>query len=274
MVTGVDMEIVVCIKQVPDAPSVRVDAQRMTIIREGVESIINPLDRIALEAALELREAQGGRITAISMGPPQSEAALREAMAAGADRAVLLSDPGFAGADTLATSHVLATAIQRLDVFPDLILCGMQTVDSDTGHVGPQIAEELDLPQACGVEAIRCEGHSLVVKRRADGFQETLELSLPALVTVAHGLRQTQEIPLGRLERAFSERQFMRWGREDLGLAQHEVGLPGSATRVWRLHAPQERGGGEILQGPPELLVERLVQELQLLNLVEDDDDF
>jgi electron transfer flavoprotein alpha/beta subunit len=157
------MRIVVCIKQVPDAPSIRIDRRRMTIIREGVESIINPLDCAALEAAIELRKKEGGKITVISMGPPQSEEALREAMAFGADQGILLTDPAFAGADTLATSHVLARAITRLIPFPDLVLCGKQTIDSDTGHVGPQIAEELDLPQVCGVHEIHLKGDSLMV---------------------------------------------------------------------------------------------------------------
>lgn len=141
------MNIAVCIKQVPDVPSIRVDRKRMTIVREGIENIINPLDSVALEAALSLREKEGGRITVLSMGPSQSEEALREALAAGADEAILLTDPAFAGADTLATSHVLARAISRLKPFPDLVLCGKQTIDSDTGHVGPQIAEELNLPR-------------------------------------------------------------------------------------------------------------------------------
>ena len=127
------MNIVVCIKQVPDVPEIRVDQQRMTIIREGVESIINPLDRVALEAAMVLRNEEGGKVTAITMGPLQSEEALREAIAVGADEAILLSDPAFAGADTLATSHVIARAISLMETFPDLILCGMQTIDSDTG---------------------------------------------------------------------------------------------------------------------------------------------
>ncbi|MBL7213929.1 MAG: electron transfer flavoprotein subunit beta, partial [Desulfobacteraceae bacterium] len=121
------MEIVVCIKQVPDVPTVRMDRERMTIIREGVESVINPLDYVAMEAALELCQKTGGQVTIITMGPLQSEVALREALAVGADRAILLSDPAFAGADTLATSHVLARAIGKIDPFPDMVLCGMQT---------------------------------------------------------------------------------------------------------------------------------------------------
>ena len=140
---------------------------------------------MALETALALKEKEGGTVTVLSMGPPQSEEALREALAAGADRAVLLTDRAFAGADTLATSHALAAAIRKLDPAPDLILCGRQTSDSDTGHVGPQIAEELDLPQVCEVNEIHTEQGGLVVRRTSDGFVDLVRVSLPALLTVS-----------------------------------------------------------------------------------------
>ena len=199
------MNIVVCIKQVPDVPNIRIDRERMTIIREGVESIINPLDCIALEAALDLRRKQGGKITVLSMGPSQSEEALLEALAFGADQAILLTDRAFAGADTLATSRVLARAISMLSPFPDLVLCGKQTTDSDTGHVGPQVAEELDLPQVCGVHEIHLEMNSLLVKQLSDGFLNTFKVRMPALLTVSNELFVPHHISLGDLERAFSD---------------------------------------------------------------------
>jgi electron transfer flavoprotein beta subunit len=266
------MNIAVCIKQVPDFPSIRVDKERMTIIREGVENIINPLDSVALEAALSLREREGGTITALSMGPPQSEEALREALAAGADKAILLTDPAFAGADTLATSHVLASAISKLKPFPDLVLCGRQTIDSDTGHVGPQIAEELDLPQACSVNDIHLERGRLMVKRLSDGYVDTLRVSMPALLTVSRELSVPHHIPLGDLERAFSEGEVIRWGRADLNLSPEEVGDKGSATRVVKLSRMLPKRGGEIVTGSPQTLVERLINKLEALSILDEQD--
>ena len=264
------MNIVVCIKQVPDVPSIRIDRERMTIIREGVESIINPLDCVALEAALDLRGREGGRITVLSMGPPQSEEALSEALAAGADEAILITDPAFAGADTLATSHVLATAISRLEPFPDLVICGNQTIDSDTGHVGPQIAEELDLPQVCGVNEIHPERDSLMVKQLKDGVLNTIKVKVPALITVSQGLAVPHHIPLGDLEKAFSDREIVRWGLDALGLKKEEVGLSGSATLVTRLHRPPPKNRGEILNDPPQALVEHLINKLETLGILDE----
>jgi len=247
------------------------DRERMSIIREGVESIINPLDVVALEAALDLIKRNEGKITVLTMGPPQSEEALLEALAFGADQAILLTDPAFAGADTLATSHVLAKAISRLSPFPDLVLCGKQTIDSDTGHVGPQIAEELDIPQVCGVSEIHLEGPHVVVKQLGEGLLSTLRVTLPALLTVTHDLFPPHHIPLGDLERAFSERQVLRWGIEDLGLNPEEVGWAGSATQVWRLYKPPPRRKGEVISGTPQELVQHLVDKLEALSILDEE---
>jgi len=266
------VNIVVCIKQVPDAPTIRMDRERMTIIREGVESIINPLDAVALDAALTLKRKQGSRVTVLTMGPPQSEEALREALAAGADQAVLVTDPRFAGADTLATSHALARAVSRLEPFPDLILCGKQSIDSDTGHVGPQIAEELDLPQVCGATEIHLEEGSLMVKQVSDGFLNSLRVSLPALVTVSSDLSSPGYLSLGEIESAFSGRQILRWGLDDLQLRESEVGFEGSATRVLRLYRPPPKRKGEILNGPSPEIVERLIKKLESLSIIDEED--
>ena len=266
------MNIVVLIKQVPDTPTIRIDRERMTIIREGTKSIINPLDNVAIEAALNLRKREGGVVTVMTMGPLQSEEALRESLAAGADHAILLSDPILAGADTLATSHVLATAIRKLNAFPDLILCGMQTTDSDTGHVGPQIAEELDMPQVCGVIEIHVEGDFITVKRLSDAFLETFRLSLPALLTVNQGLSPVRHLPLGALEIAFSEKDITWWGMEDLDLKEDEVGIQGSATWVQKLHAPPSRRQGELITGPPQTLIGHLIQKLETLSIIDEED--
>lgn len=262
---------VVFIKQVPDVPSIRIDEQRMTIIREGVESIINPLDCVALQAALELRERQGGNITVITMGPHQSEEVLREALAAGADRGILLTDSAFAGADTLATSHVLARAVSKLQPFPDLLLCGMQTIDSDTGHVGPQLAEELDLPQVCGVNEIHIDGQNLVLKRLSDGFVDTVRVSLPALLTVNKDLCPVKDLSLGEIEVAFSRREIIRWASSDLNLQRNEVGLRGSATHVRKLRSPAARIGGRIVTGSPQSIVDTLIQKLESMSILDEE---
>jgi electron transfer flavoprotein beta subunit len=266
------MRIVVCIKQVPDAPNIRMDRERMTIIRDGVESIINPLDRVALEAALDLKQKEGGTVSVLTMGPSQSEEALREAMAAGADQAILLTDLHFAGADTLATSKVIASAISKMHPFPDLILCGKQTIDSDTGHVGPQLAEELNVPQVCGVTEIHVELNALVVKQLSDGFQNTYRVSLPALLTVSQGLKVPRHIPLGDLELAFSKAQVTRWGLKDLGLAAEEVGFNGSATTVLRLYRPPQKRKGEVVSGSSQTLAEHLIEKLVTLSILDEDE--
>jgi electron transfer flavoprotein beta subunit len=266
------MNIVVCIKQVPDEPAIRIDLERMTLIREGVESTINPLDRIALEAGLDLRERAGGHVIVLCMGPLQSTESLREALAAGADHAILLTDPAFAGSDTLVTSHVLARAISRLRPFPDLLLCGMHTTDSDTGHVGPQIAEELNLPQVCGVNKINLERDSLVVERLSDGFLDTVRVTLPALISVNRKLCPVRSLPLGALEMAFRQGDIARWGREELGLSEEEVGVKGSATRVQRLLEPAHVRKGELVIGSPHMLVGRLTRTLEALGILDEGD--
>ncbi|MFC1824700.1 electron transfer flavoprotein subunit beta/FixA family protein [Thermodesulfobacteriota bacterium] len=265
------MNIAVCIKQVPDAPSIRMDTKRMTIIREGMESIINPLDYVALEAARDLREKDGGKITVLSMGPPQSEEALREALAYGADQVILLSDPDFAGADTLATSHVLARALSQLNPFPDVVLCGRQTIDSDTGHVGPQIAEELDLPQVCGVNEINIEEDSLLVRRLSDGFLHTIRVSMPALLTVSYGLEPPRHVPFGDLEAAFSNGEVILWGRKELNLEKKEIGFDGSATQVWKIQKPPPRRSGEIVTGSAQALSESLIAKLEALSILDEE---
>ncbi|MBW1887307.1 MAG: electron transfer flavoprotein subunit beta/FixA family protein [Deltaproteobacteria bacterium] len=265
------MNIAVCIKQVPDGPTIRIDRQSMTIVREGTKSIINPLDYVALEAALYLKNRKGGEVTVMTMGPPQSEEALREALAVGADGAILLTDPAFAGADTLATSHVLARAISTLEPFPDLILCGMQTIDSDTGHVGPQIAEELDLPQVCGVNEIHVEEGFLMVKRLSDNFLDTFRVTLPALLTVNQRLFPIRHLPLGALEIAFSQKDIIKWGIKELNLKAEEVGIKGSATQVRQLHSPPQKREGKLITGSPQVLVDNLIRKLEALSILDEE---
>jgi electron transfer flavoprotein beta subunit len=266
------MHIVVCIKQVPDVAAVRIDRERMTVVREGVQNIINPIDYQALSLALALRAGLGGTLTVITMGPPQSEEALCEAIAAGADHGLLLTDHCFAGADTLATSHVLSRAISRLEPVPSVIFCGNNTTDSDTGHVGPQVAEELGIPQVCGIFEVQAEPEqTLLAKRMRDGYLETIRVGCPVLFTVK-GVSGPVMLPgLGSLQSAFSEGSIVRWGREELDLSEDETGLAGSATKVWRLRAASLKTKGEIISGQPRELVKAILRRLEEMSLVDEE---
>jgi electron transfer flavoprotein beta subunit len=155
--------------------------------------------------------------------------------------------------------------------FPDLILCGQQTIDSDTGHVGSQIAEELNLPQVCGVNEIHPENSLLSVKRLNDGFLDTLRTQMPVLLTVSKDLCISRHIPMGNLERAFSNRKVIQWGMDKLSLKEDEVGLMGSATQVWRLHKPPPKKEGEVITGPPQALVEQVIKKLEALSILDEE---
>lgn len=241
------MHSVVCIKQVPDTTEVRIDPRTNTLVREGVPAIVNPDDLHALEAALRVKEQHGGRVTVISMGPPQAEKALRRALGLGADRAVLLSDRAFAAADTYATTHVLALAIRRIGVSHpvDLVWCGRQALDGDTGQVGPGLARRLGLPLLAYATAIRSVDPSarrIVVERRLDTAREVLEAPLPALVTVDGAINEVRYAPLPAMLRALQEPVAV-WGAADIGADPEDVGLRGSPTKVVRSFVPAGRRG-------------------------------
>ena len=257
------MRIAVCVKQVPVEADLRMEEGRWTLIRKGVPSRINPHDLQALEMALTFREAHGGDVLVLTMGPPESEEALREALAMGADQGVLVTDPAFSGSDTLATSAVLARAIGRLDPSPDLILCGTRTTDSDTGQVGPQVAEELGLPHVAYVTEVRRGEQGIIVARRVDRQRETLRVPLPALLTVLQSPSRPRDIPLSSVEAAFGNKGIGRWNAEDLGFEPHEVGLSGSATRVRRIREPEAGRKTRLVQGSASEAVQAIVQALR-----------
>jgi electron transfer flavoprotein beta subunit len=231
------MYIVCPIKQVPQTQAVKMDPETGTMIREGVEPIINPLDLYAVEMSLRLREQHGGAVTVISMGPPQAIMALREAVAMGCDQAVLVSDQKFAGADTWATAYVLAAAIRKLGQ-PDLILCGERATDGDTGQVGPGLASFLDLPVVTYVSRIdglgqgRCRVHRLV----EEGY-EVLEMALPGVLTVVKEVAEPRMPTLRGKQRA-KRVEIPTWGQAELNVEAHAVGLNGSPTRVVRIFRP------------------------------------
>jgi electron transfer flavoprotein beta subunit len=256
------MHIVVCIKQVPDAKNVRIDPNTHTLVRQGVESIINPFDMFAVEAALRLKDQLGARVTTLTMGPPQAAAALRDTLALGVDDAVLLSDRNFAGADTWATSLTLAAAIRKLGSV-DLIVCGKQAIDGDTAQVGPELATQLDLPYASFVKQIECleDGH-LKVTRRTDEGVEIWNLPQPALITVLKEVGEPR-VPSLRHKMRANKADIPVWGSADLELDANDVGLSGSYTQVVRVFNPPQRTDRIMLEGTLEEQVEQLYRYLQ-----------
>ena len=232
------MHFVVCIKQVPNTTDVKIDPKTHTLMREGVEAIVNPLDLYAIEAALRLRESCGGHVTVISMGPPKAAKALREAIAMGADSGVLLSDKAFAGADTWATGLVLAEAIRQLGPF-DLVICGERATDGDTGQVGPGIASFLNLPVATYVSRIESAAGGVVRVRRLveDGY-EVLDVDTPAVLTVVKEIADPR-LPTLRGKQRARAAELPVWGAAQLGLAPEAVGLAGSPTRVVKIFRPK-----------------------------------
>lgn len=263
------MKIVVCIKQVPDTTEVRINPATNTLIREGVESIVNPFDTFAIEEAVRIRERLGeGRVTVLSMGPPQVEGALREALSVGADEAVLLTDRAFAGADTWATSLTLAAAIRRLPC--DLVLAGKQAIDGDTAQVGPGIAAHLDWPQVCYVSRIvEISRGRAVVRRLLDDGTETLEVKLPAVLTLLKDINEPRLPSLAGKLRA-RKAPVEVWSSARLGLDPNEVGLAGSPTSVSRIFTPPARGRGEIIDGETARAKARgLLDRLRGLGIVE-----
>ncbi len=241
------MKIVVCIKQVPDTAEVKLDPKTNTLIREGVPSIINHDDRAGLEAALRLREQAGGTVTALCMGPPQADAALREALAMGADEAILLSAREFGGSDTYATAAILAAALRKTGF--DLVITGRQAIDGDTAQVGPQIAEQLDVPQVSYVEQLRLEGAYVVARRQFEDRAHILKVALPCLVTVLSELNEPRYMTVAGTVRAY-EQPVTVWGFEELkdGLDPASIGLKGSPTNVFQSFGKQLRAPGVVLR--------------------------
>jgi len=263
------MQIIVLVKQVPDTTEVKLDPKTGNLIREGLASIINPDDRHALEAALELKTAHEARVTAISMGPPQAIDALSEAMGMGADQAILLTDQAFAGADTWATSYTLGKAVETAGEF-DLILCGRQAIDGDTAQVGPQVADYLDLPQvSCVYDIESVATDRLVVKRRLEDGYERVECGLPALLTIIGRMKKPRYPRIGGLLKACREKAHIRvWNAADIGVTTAEVGLEGSLTHVIKTFAPKFERRGEMLTGETADMVQSLVAQLKEQRLI------
>lgn len=239
------MNIVVCLKQVPDTTVVKIDPKTGTLIRDGVPSIINPEDKHALEAALRIKDESGAKITVVSMGPPQAQNALREALCMGADEAILLTDRAFGGADTLATSKTLASAIKELDY--DIIFAGRQAIDGDTAQVGPEIAEHLDVPQVTYVQDVKVTEDGLVVNRALEDGYELIKVQTPCLLTAIEELNQPRYMNVGLIfDIANKEVKVMTAADLDVDLA--ELGLKGSPTKVKKSMTKEPKGAGQIVK--------------------------
>ncbi len=256
------MKIIVCLKQVPDAKNVRLDPKTNTMSREGVKSIMNPFDQHALEEAVCLAGEYEGSVTALSMGPPQAEVMLREALACGADKAVLVSDRAFAGADTLATTYTLAQAIVTLGG-ADLIICGKQAIDGDTAQVGPGLARRLDLAYASCVKKVHGLNDGVLSAQRMmdDGYDE-LEITLPALFTVVKEINEPR-IPSLKGKMRAKKAVIKVFSAADIGADPKLLGLAGSPTKVDKVFAPEARGERTMLTGTVDEQVTQLVQNLE-----------
>jgi electron transfer flavoprotein beta subunit len=253
------MNIIVCIKQVPETTEVRINPETNTLMREGVKSIINPFDMYAIEEAIRLKERFGGKVSIITMGPPQADSALREAISMGADDGYLVCDRAFAGSDTWATSYTLAGAIKKLGQF-DLIICGKQASDGDTAQVGPGISTHLNIPQVTYVKKVEEATDKMMrVERMLEEGFEIIETPLPALLTVVKEINEPRIPSLKGLMRAKSAKITM-FTQKELDLDPQQIGLCGSPTQVVKIFTPTPRVGGQILKGEIPEIAQQLVE--------------
>ncbi len=239
------------LKQVPDTQKVRIDPVRGTLIRKGVPSITNPFDENALELALEVREITGGRVTVLTMGIPDSENILRDALTLGADDAFLLTGSDFAGSDTLATSYALSNAVRTLGPF-ELFLFGKQATDGDTAQVGPEVAAHLDIPVVTFVQNIRkVDENRIVVERMIDGGRQVVEVDFPAALTVVKAQKRLRMPNLSGIMDSFGK-PMIRLGSGDIGVDVSKCGLSGSPTRVKKIFSPRHQSAVRFIEGSSE----------------------
>ncbi len=255
------MNIIVCIKQVPDTNDIKIDPVTNTLIREGVESILNPFDTYAVEEAIRLKESYGGKITAITMGPPQADNVLKEAISLGVDEIVLLSDRKFAGADTWATSNTLAAAIRKIGDF-DLILFGQQAIDGDTAQVGPQIAEHLAIPHVSYVSEVKTQANNLIVKREFEDFYQRIKVATPCLITSLSSMNKPRYMRVGRIFDAYRDLEIKEMGQVDIDVEPEELGLKGSPTKVRKTETKKAKKAGEIVELDPQESAEKIISLL------------
>jgi electron transfer flavoprotein alpha/beta subunit len=262
------MQIIVCIKQVPARSEIDWDPKTGTLMREGAEGVLNLTDKHALEAALQLSERHGGHSTALSMGPPQAEEALREALSMGIDSAILLSDKAFAGADTLSTAYTLSLAVRKIGSF-DLILCSKESSDGMTAQVGPQVAEFLNLPQLTCATEITIEDAWVRIKQKIeDGFR-ILETALPAVITVEREINRPRIPTMDTIMEAYRSKEVTVWSASDLDGDPGLLGLAGSPTQSRAVYTRQvTKGEVTILEGEPDEVAGKLIEALRVNGLI------
>lgn len=263
------MKIFVCIKQVPGVSEVRIDPKTNTLIREGIPSITNPFDKNALELALTIKEEHDAEVIAISMGPPQAEEVLREALAMGADKAFLITDRKFAGADTLATSYTLSLAIKKIlkeskDRRNYLIICGAQAIDGDTGQVGPELAEELGIPQITYVQKFELKENEVAVERifRAEEIV-IIKAQIPVLISVLKEINLPRHPTISGIVDAYSKKEVLFLDAEALKPNKSKIGLKGSMTEVWKIFIPERKEDQIYLKGTKEEIAKELCLKLK-----------
>ena len=263
------MKIIVCVKQVLVANQIKFDVKTNTMVRAADTSYINPHDLFAIQIAVQLKERYGGTITAVTMGPPISEEVLLEAMALGVDRGILLSDRRFAGADTLATSYVLGMGIRTLGDF-DMVLCGTESTDGNTGQVGPQLAEEMDLPQVTGVEKIEEQDGMVRLERVSDRLREVMEVALPVLLTISRDAVSPSLPSLLNIQDAYVKKKVDCFTLDDLKADEQKVGLNGSGIWVTGLtQVSNKQKRCEFIKGEFREQVQTLMEKLREKNLID-----
>ncbi|MBR4803330.1 MAG: electron transfer flavoprotein subunit beta/FixA family protein [Bacteroidales bacterium] len=260
------MKIVVCIKQVPDTTEVKINPQTGTLIREGVPSIMNPDDKGGLEFALQLKEQYGAHVTVITMGLPQADAILREALAMGVDRAILLTDRKLGGADTLATSSALAGALRTMDF--DLIITGRQAIDGDTAQVGPQIAEHLDLPQVSYLEHLEFDGNkTFTIRKQTEEGYQMLQMDAPCLVTVLASAVKPRYMSVSGIVDAYN-REVEVWNADKIDVPEERIGKAGSPTSVFKSFPKSLKPAGETFEVSPEEAVDLIIGKLKEKHII------
>ncbi|NVM55845.1 MAG: electron transfer flavoprotein subunit beta/FixA family protein [Candidatus Helarchaeota archaeon] len=264
------MNMVVCIKQVPDTTDVKIDKKTGTIVREGVPSVINPSDKNAIEEALLLREKFGGKVTVITMGPPQSREALQETLAMGVDKTILLTDRKFAGADTLATSYTLAQGIKKLEEEEkfDIILCGSKSIDGDTAQTPIELAETLNIPQITYATNIVIRDKKVRAIRDVDDGYEVIESEMPVLITILKEINTPRYPTIKGIVQSFQKGDITVWSAKAINVDESKIGLSGSATQVKKVFTPENSKKGIILQGDPKEIVDGIIKQLQKINLI------
>ncbi|MCX5793748.1 MAG: electron transfer flavoprotein subunit beta/FixA family protein [Elusimicrobia bacterium] len=263
------MNIVVCVKQVPDSTEVKINPETGHLIRAGVPSIINPYDHFALQAALELKKKHDFKVTLVSMGPPQAKSVVQLGMALGADEGILLSDMAFAGSDTWSTSYALARAIRKLGKI-DLVLAGMQAIDGDTAQTGPGVAQQLGMPQVTFCEHVDVDGRRIIARKLIDGGYEIVEARPPVLLTMIMHKDYVPRYPSFLAVNASLKKPFHVWSAADIGAEPQFLGLKGSPTQVDKIYPPPQREKAAMFTGSGQEGMAKILQIMKAEHFIEE----